>query len=297
MIYTVSNGSGGSPNVLIKTETGATVTLSKGDVVLTKVAEDGQALFENVEYGTWTAQASLNGQTSDSVQIVVAQEIESELSFGVPASELQVGDKVKIGGTKYVVKAKNHSGYPSGAITLISEFIIQNSVFGTSANYSQYSNSTIKSLCQQYYEQLSQPEKDTIIATTRKVKSFNGYPEFTEYIFILNSTEVGGTTDAQMGSNIGFTGNADRICHTEGGAAQDWWLADNSSASLIHYVASAGSSGRVSPTSTKGVRPALNLSSTAQLNNKDSEGYYTIKGADTVSELKDKSLKILGVEL
>lgn len=40
-----------------------------------------------------------------------------------------------------------------------------------------------------------------------------------------------------------------------------------------------------------------NLSPTAPIAAMGSDGYFSIVGADTVSTLKDKALKILGVEL
>lgn len=207
---------------------------------------------------------------------------------------MQIGDKVKIGGTKYVVKAKGHTGYPQNSITLISEYIVQQSGFGSDVNYG---TSTIKALCEQYYEQLSTAEQIAILETTRKIKNGAGqYPEFTEHIFILNSVEAGGAADAQMGSNIGFTNNDDRICTIENGAAQYWWLANASSSSYVWGVGTGGSVS-VYRGSSAGVRPALNLSPTALLNDKDGEGYYSIVGADTISTLKDKSLNILGVKL
>lgn len=298
MIYTVSNGSGGSPNVLIKTETGATVTLSKGDVVLTKVAENGEALFENVEYGTWTAQASLNGQTSDSVSIEVKQEIESEVSFGIPASELQVGDKVKIGGTKYVVKAIGHEGYPTSSITLVQEKITSSSSFGATVFAVDWTSSTLKAYCEQTYNQLSQAEKNAIVQTTRKIKNGAGqYPEFTEHIFVLNSQEVGRNADTQMGSNLGFTSPSDRICYNEDGTATHYWLSDAYSSTNVWAVDNSGTIYYFDATNSYGIRMALNLSPTAPIAPMDSTGYYTIQGADTVSELKDKSLEILGVKL
>ena len=494
MIYTVSNGSGGSPNVLIKTETGATVTLSKGDVVLTKVAENGEALFESVEYGTWTAVATLDDNTATQ-QIEVPQTIEQEVTLGLmlsslplkttklkiggikwilfardhdgypsgaqtliseftvdpntafgssvnyqgsslqarmgqvynlfsereksfvlqttrkykngsgaypifneyvfpltstevgdntdpqmgsnlgfssnddrkctntsgsaqiwwladaslssvvrvvgsgggfanvspsvsngvrpalnlspntilneypddegyytiyrpveTANDLIVGDKVKIGGTKYIVKAKGHEGYPQNAVTLISEYLLQSSKFGSTTNYD---GSTLETLCETYYDQLSQAEKDAIMLTTRKIKNSSGaYPEFSEHIFILNSTEVGGTSDSQMGSNLGFANNNDRICKDEGGTAQTWWLADAYSSEYVWNVAPEGySNNHRGPANTFAVRPALNLSPTAPIAAMDNTGYYSIVGADTISTLKDKSLEILGVKL
>ena len=492
MIFSVSTGEGGTPNVLIKTETGATVTLSKGDIVLTKIAENGEALFESVEYGTWTAVATLDDNTATQ-QIEVPQTIEQEVTLGLmlsslplkttklkiggikwvlfardhegypdgaqtlineyadnpgtfgtgtdydqsnlktkmaeiydgftanekskvlvtsrkylnststytdfeeqvfplsvtelggtaneytynlgfnsnedrklvteeggarnywaadafsssavwsvttagaisavaptnanyvarygcnlsantvlneypdeegyytiyrevnTASDLLVGDKVKIGGAKYYVITKDHEGYPTNAVTLISEYVIQTSAFGSNTNYA---TSTIKSLCEQYYNQLSTAEQNAIVETTRKYKNASGaYPQSSEYIFLLNSVEIGGSPDAQMGFNLGFTSNDDRICRDEGGTAQYWWLGDVFSSTEVWYVSSRGTTSGGNPSTAYGVRPALNLSPTAPIAAMDSDGYYSIVGADTVSTLKDKSLEILGVKL
>ena len=276
MIYTVSNGSGGSPNVLIKTETGATVTLSKGDVVLKKIAENGEALFESVEYGTWTAVATLDDNTATQ-QIEVPQTIEQEVNLGLMLSSLPLKTtKLKIGGIKWILFARDHAGYPSGAQTLISEFILQNSSFGSTVNYI---DSTVKSLCEQKYQAFSENEKQYVLETTRKIKNGSSqYPDITEHVFIMNSTEVGGNSDGQMGSNLGFSSNAERICTTTSGSAQYWWLADAYSSTNVWNVGSDGSlydAGR--PSGDIGVRPAMNLSQNTILNEyPDDEGYYTI---------------------
>lgn len=300
MIYTVSNGSGGSPNVLIKTETGATVTLSKGDIVLTKIAENGEALFESVDYGTWTAKATL-GDKSTSIQVVVNETIEEEINMGLMLSSLPLKTtKLKIGGIKWILFTRDHAGYPSGSQTLISEYTVgANTSFGSNSNYL---NSKLQSRMQSIYESFGEHEKAYVLETTRKYKDTGGaYPTFNEYVFPLTSVEVGGNTDAQMGSNIGFTGNADRICTIENGAAQSWWLA-NASLNFICYVNSDGSANSSSlPSGVRGVRPAMNLSANTIITTEpDAEGYYFIKGAEETTELllsrALNALSILGVK-
>lgn len=286
MIYTVSNGSGGSPNVQITTSPNATVTLSKGTTTLSTTADsDGVALFESVEYGSWTATATL-GDKSNSIQVEVNETIEEKINIGLRLSSLPLKTtKLKIGGIKWILFTRDHEGYPSGAQTLVSEFILQNSKFGSTLNYI---DSTVKSLCEQKYQAFSETEKQYVLETTRNIKNKSGeYPEFTEHMFILNSAEAGCKSDSQMGANLGFSNNADRICTIEKGAAQNWWLADASSSSFVCAINTGGGLIDSGPSGVYGVRPAMNLSSNTLLNEyPDEEGYYTIyREVNTASDL------------
>ena len=296
MIYTVSNGSGGSPNVLIKTETGATVTLSKGDIVLTKVAENGEALFESVEYGTWTAVASLNGQTSDSVSIEVKQEIETEVPLVTPISDLQVGDKVKINGIKHIIKAKGHANYGADTITLITETSLLFTVFGSQSHWGYYSQSTIKEIAQQHYEACNETVRSYFKQITRGVSQGpQGIVQSTEYYFVPTSTEYGDDVPISgEPSNMGFNSNEDRSIGVQ------YWTASSPSNACVTAVQKMGTFidlGGISASEQNGLRIACNLLNTTPITDVDSEGYYCLVGDNGVSELKDKSLEILGVKL
>ena len=210
--------------------------------------------------------------------------------------------KLKIGGIKWILFARDHAGYPSGAQTLISEFTVDpNTAFGSTPDYQ---GSNLQTRMGQVYNLFNEREKSFVLQTTRKYKNENDqYPTFNEYVFPLTSPEVGGTADAQMGTKLGFT-KADRICHTEGGSAQQWWLANAFSALRVWYV---GTDGSVSydnggyPPNSLGVRPACNLSANTIITTEpDEEGYYFIKGAEETTELLLEralnALEILGVE-
>ena len=272
------------PSILINTDQGATVTISKDGTSRQLVATNGTALFEDVEYGTWNVSAALDGATTtDTIEVI--NEFGLTLSIGQKLSSMPLKTtKLKIGGIKWILFTRDHAGYPSGAQTLISEYALERIRFGSTVNYG---DSNVKSACETKYQAFGEHEKKYVLETIRKIFNDSAqYLEVTEHMFILNSTEVGCTSDSKMGSNIGFTGNADRICRTEGGATQTWWLADAYSASRVSYVASAGSLAYEYPSFMSYVRPAMNLSSNTIITTEpDSEGYYTIKGAEETTEL------------
>lgn len=300
MLYVVNSG-GQLPSILINTDQGATVTISKDGTSRQLVATNGTALFEYVEYGTWSVSSSLEGATtSDTIEVV--NEFDLSLPVGQRLSSMPLKTtKLKIGGIKWILFARDHAGYPSGAQTLISEFVVgANTAFGSTVNYDV---STLQSRMQQIYTSFNEREKEYCLQTTRKYKNGSSqYPTFNEYVFPLTSVEVGQGSDAQMGSNIGFTGNADRVCTIENGAAQYWWLADAYSSGRVWYVSSDGAvSNSYLPGRTYGVRPACNLSANTIITSEpDAEGYYTIKGAEETTELLLSraldALSILGVE-
>ena len=285
MIYTVSNGSGGSPNVLIKTETGATVTLSKGDIVLTEIAENGEALFENVEYGTWTATATLNGQTSDSVSIEVKQEIETEVPLSTPISDLQVGAKLKIDGNKFILQAISPVDYPN-CYTLISEDVIGTSIFNNNGS-TAYENSVISQFCNDFYNELSSKVKEHIVPSNC-FPSNHAVPN--QLVFPPSAKQLNYTSG--NGNNLGFSDNASRAIGTS-----YWTVSTGNRQDLALTVVGNGSFSNNGVAEAHGVRVLMNFDNTAFFSGIDSEGYYTIVGTDTISTLKDKSLKILGVEL
>ena len=305
MLYVVNAGRGGQlPSILINTEIGATVTITKGEDTMSQVATNGTALFEDVEYGTWNVSSSLDGATTtDTIEVV--NEFGLTLPVGKKLSSMPLKTtKLKIGGIKWILFARDHAGYPSGAQTLISEFTVDpNTTFGSTTNYQ---GSNLQSRMQQIYTSFSEREKSFVLQTTRKYKNGSGaYPQFSEYVFPLTSPEVGGTADAQMGTNLGFNSNADRICNNTSGSAQHWWLANARSSSVGSFGYFVRSDGYVSdltdPSQSYGVRPACNISGDAIITSEpDDEGYYFIKGAEETTELLLEralnALEILGVE-
>lgn len=288
------------PSILINTDQGATVTISKDGTSRQLVATNGTALFEGVEYGTWNVSSSLQGATTtDTIEVV--NEFGLTLPVGQRLSSMPLKTtKLKIGGIKWILFARDHEGYPSGAQTLISEFTIDpNTSFGSSVNYQ---GSNLQTRMGQVYNLFNEREKSFVLQTTRKYKNGNGdYPSFNEYVFPLTSVEVGGNTDEQMGSNLGFSSSTDRICTDTSGAAQFWWLADASDLSVWRVRADGGVGSTSGPSNSLAVRPACNLSANTIITTEpDDEGYYFIKGAEETTELllsrALNALSILGVE-
>lgn len=236
--------------------------------------ENGEALFENVDYGTWTAVVTLYDITATQ-QIEVPQTIEREIKVELTLSSLPLKTtKLKIGGIKWILFARDHAEYPSGAQTLISEFTVDpNTSFGSSVNYQ---GSNLQTRMGEIYNSFLENEKKYIIETTRKYKNGSGaYPTFNEYVFPLNSTEVAGNNSGQMGSNLGFSSNADRICTNTSGSAQPYWLADANSHSTVCHVYTDGLVYSYDPSRNIGVRPACNLSPDTPVKLGD-DGYYVL---------------------
>lgn len=301
MLYVVSSG-GQLPSILINTDQGATVTISKDGTSRQLVATNGTALFEGVEYGTWNVSAVLEGATtSDTIEVI--NKFGLTLSVGKKLSSMPLKTtKLKIGGIKWILFARDHAGYPDGAQTLVSEYSVgSTTTFGSNTNYQ---GSNLQSRMQQIYTSFSEKEKEYCLETTRKYKNGSGqYPTFNEYVFPLTSPEVGGSANAQMGTNLGFTGNADRIVYTAaGGLTIVWWLADASTSKYTWVVKKDGTLSNFNePNYSYAVRPACNLSANTILTTEpDEEGYYTIAGAEETTELllsrALNALSILGVE-
>ena len=288
------------PSILINTDQGATVTISKDGTSRQLVATNGTALFEDVEYGTWNVSSSLQGATTtDTIEVV--NEFGLTLPIGKKLSSMPLKTtKLKIGGIKWILFARDHEGYPDGAQTLISEYTVgATTIFGP---YTNYLSSELKTRMGNIYETFNEIEKSYVLQTTRKYKNGSAqYPSISEYVFPLNSTEIGYTSDSQMGSNLGFTSNTDRICTDDGAAARTWWLADAASSTSVYLVTKTGSTTGGSISSPYSVRPACNISGDALITTEpDSEGYYTIAGAEETTELllsrALNALSILGVE-
>ena len=287
------------PSILINTDQGATVTISKDGTSRQLVATNGTALFEDVEYGTWNVSSSLEGATTtDTIEVV--NEFGLTLPIGKKLSSMPLKTtKLKIGGIKWILFARDHDGYPDGAQTLVSEYSTKLSAFGASTNYGV---STVKDICEGYYKSLLENEKKYVLETHRKVNT-GTYVDFNEYIYIPTSVEVGVRNDLEMGTNIGFTSNSERIRYVVGvtSTSYRWWLADVYENASYTINTNGVGTFNTPQTNTIGVCPFMNLSpNTIITAEPDDEGYYTITGAEETTELllsrALNALSILGVE-
>ena len=277
----LSSGEGGSRKITITTDVGASVTIEKDDTSpITKTASnEGKATFEDVDLGTWDVTVALDGATTTGT-VTVTDEFVLNLPVGVKLGDLPLKSKIKIGGKKWILFAKNHAGYPDNSVTLISESILENRVFD-SGNDNRYQPSDIRTyLTTTFFNTFSEKEKGATLTTNFKTKRYNGgYDEFNDKVFLLSATEVGLESDANEGSNLGFNSNSDRIANLNGSPSY-WWLRTPyaSGAERVRSVYSGGTLYWSYAQFSRGLRPACNLSASAIFDfNPDSEGYYVIK--------------------
>lgn len=81
VIMNSSTGGGGSyPSVLIKAPSGATVAMSKNGITRTQIVENGQTLFKNVEYGTWSLAITFGGNTQN-LTLEVEEQYDINVNF------------------------------------------------------------------------------------------------------------------------------------------------------------------------------------------------------------------------
>lgn len=273
-----------NPWAMFPTQAGASENTGFCDYYVVNTAYEG--IFVSTIGGAY------NGGTQDGISCLYKNHTDSTTSTEVGARLLYIPSyfpekgtlgamplkttKLKINGVKYVLFTRDHAGYPNNAQTLLAEFITNSTSYGSNANYQ---GSNLQAQMQSVYTGISEYEKGFILKTDRAYRNLSGaYPTFEEYVFPLTSPEVGGTADANMGTNLGFNSNEDRKQTNEGGTAQSWWLADATGSSGANYVYSDGSLSTSGALSSYGVFYAMNLSANTPISDEpDSEGYYTIK--------------------
>lgn len=188
--------------------------------------------------------------------------------------DLPLKSELKIGGITWILFNRNVAHMPSGAQTLVSKFVIEPEItFGNTVNYD---DSNLQSRMIEIYDLFSEKEKNYILQTTRKYLDMNDlYPIFNEYVFPLTSVEVGGNTDENMGSNLGFNSQADRTCSDIYGEDQSWWLCDTYSSERVYSCFYDGLVLEIYPDRLAFVRPACNLSPDTPVKLGD-DGYYVL---------------------
>ena len=118
--------------------------------------------------------------------------------------------KLKIGGIKWILFARDHEGYPSGAQTLLMEYA-NSSLYMSFGAAAGYGNSNVRTSASDIYQGFSDKEKAATLLTERNYRQTSSYYSTNEYTFPLNSAEVGFENDANMGSNIGFNTATEKI--------------------------------------------------------------------------------------
>ena len=160
---------------------------------------------------------------------------------------------------------------------LITDKILFNSKFGDSVNYE---DSLIRDyLTSDFLLGFIDDELAYVQDTTYSTidPSTGSYYELADKFYLLSYTEAGFGSDANEGSNIGFTSNADRIAYRQdNNQAYYWWLRTPYSTSYVYYVGTGGGWSNYFPSDAYGVRPACAIDIDTPVELED-DGYYHIK--------------------
>lgn len=198
-------------------------------------------------------------------------------------SDLPIGAKVKELNTKYngdviiwIVADKNHKGYPSNTVTLISERVLLEKRFDSSTT--TYKNSELRGWINDsdgLLKDFSSDFKNAIVDTNVNTASGN----VTDKIFLASRAEVGleGDSEKEGYKFPIFTDNNSRIGKNFDNKNVIWWTRTANSSNNVYSVGSGGSSDGSIRSNGRGVRPLCNLKSEILVSdNEDSDGAYTI---------------------
>ena len=276
--------SGGLNKIIVSTDEGATVTISKDDVSRSIVAVNNLAEFNGVSKGVWSV-LSASGGASYSTVVEVTDEFLVNAPLAVKANTLNIGEKIKINGVGFTIINKNLGGiYGSDSLTLISDTVVGNSAF-TETNYK---TSNVKTMANDLYNTATDNEKACMIAVNRIVlyqQSGGGAIASNvgdEYTYVPCNKELGGDYLISYETNtvnLGFDDNASRAF------SQDYWMASRLTFGSISgdnkeywYVASGGGIVRGSSgSSALGVRVVTNIYGQANVTGSvDSSGYHAL---------------------
>lgn len=114
---------------------------------------------------------------------------------GKPMSDMELGTKIKIANTKFVLIAKDHSGFPSGSLTVLSEGSVNNGRFGGSQ---LYKNSQLRTRAKNFINKMSDAEKKYLLITP----IISNGETLNDQIFVPSEAEYGGSYSRE-GSPIG----------------------------------------------------------------------------------------------
>lgn len=197
--------------------------------------------------------------------------------------DLPIGAKVKDTDAKYngrtitwIIADKNHRGYPSNSVTLISERILLMKEFDNAKK--KYKDSELRGWINGnngLLKDFSSDFKKNIVYTNVNTKSGN----VTDKMFLASRAEVGLENDsAEEGYKFPiFTNDSSRIGRNFNNDSERWCTRTTYYPGSVYFVSSNGSWNYGYTTSDYGVRPLCNLKSGISVSeNKDPDGAYTV---------------------
>ena len=198
-------------------------------------------------------------------------------------SDLPIGAKVKDTNTKYagmtiiwIIADKNHRGYPSNTVTLISEKTQSEETFDY--NEKTYEDSKIRKwlndangLMKGFSNNFKNAIVDTNVSTTD-----NG--SVIDKVFLASKTEVGLEEESEVGNKFPiFTDVKSRVTFKLNGSNTYWWTRTVDFSGSVVCIQSDGRWYGRKPNQSAGARPLCNLKSDINVSDrKDSDGAYTI---------------------
>lgn len=199
-------------------------------------------------------------------------------------SDLPIGAKVKELNTKYngnvitwIIADKNHIGYPTNTVTLISEKVLLDRRFDDST--STYRDSELRRWINNnngLMRDFSSDFKNSIVSTSVNTEPGN----VTDKIFLASRAEVIIKDSAREGYKFPiFTDSNSRIGKDFNNDNRSWWTrtAFNSASRNVQFVTRDGNFYFINPNSTSGIRPVCNLKSDVYISdNADPNGIYNI---------------------
>lgn len=121
--------------------------------------------------------------------------IQRSSAKGKPMSDMELGTKIKIANTKFVLIAKDHAGFPSGSLTVLSEGSVNKGRFGGSQIYK---NSQLRTRAKNFVNNMSEAEKKYLLTTP----IISNGETLNDQIFVPSEAEYGGGYSGE-GSLIG----------------------------------------------------------------------------------------------
>lgn len=192
------------------------------------------------------------------------------------ASNLAVGSKLTVGSYNFIIADKNHTGYPSNSVTLISQTSVTNMQFDSSNN-NKFSISSIRTWLNStfigYLTALGSNILDTTIITALPT---SGNESITAKAFLASTTELGLANENSIaeGNKLSyFNSNAIYLS----GVAQFLRTPLYTSTVYTHFIDGGGSLGSDNSNISKGIRPLINISGNTKVSLvANGSGYYTL---------------------
>ena len=295
---------GGSNAIVLTVDSGATVYATNGAKTVSGTAVNGVCTLKVPETGVWTCWATLNGDTAESIEVVVTDAFPIELQFGTRVKSLPVGTLLRLTESGAAANYRIvHQGLPSsmydgscdGTWLLRETVPTSGTYFNGSSN--NYANSRLHSYLNSTHLDLFDSATQALIKQA-KIPYVNGNGNsgyvasgangLSTKIFALGAYELGWTTSND--SNLPIDGacldyfkgasNSKRLAYLGNGNRTNWWSrsASKQNSEMVFFVGSSGELASTYCSSPVGIRPAMILDSNSKIvETPNNDGSYSVK--------------------